>query len=285
LSDLSLWSFDFIAIAGEERLKLYDAVANMASLRRIVISDHFDYEYSRRYGPIGLVELQIHPDGVFNAHQANLISSYPNLISLTLIISRSTELRLPNDFHLTLPSLSTFVLETYDLALLDYLTMPALACLEVHDESDKAYLIDTDDEGISRFLNRCTSKLTSITLKGSTYESFIAWALPQLSNRPSITHLTLNMWPSFLTDIPWKEDGRENWFPNLRHLTVSLEAEQSIELGRMQALATWLKQRVDLGVKGLEGLTVHNRSPNLTFPYESFEDAGLGRLRVMVPLQ
>jgi hypothetical protein len=285
LSELSLWSFDFIAMAGVDRPRLYDAVENMTSLRRVAICDHFNYKYTRRYGPIGLVELKIYTDDVFNTHQANLIASYPNLITLTLIISQSTNLTLPDDFHLTLPSLSTFVLETYDLALLEYLTMPALARLEIDDKSEKEYLTDPHDDGISRFLKRCTSKLTSITLNCSTSDSFIAWALPQLSNRSSITHLTLNLWPSSFTSISSKDDGKENWLANLRHLTVSLETEKSIELARMAALAAWLRGREEQELNVLECLTVHNRLQALAFPYDTFERVGVGRLCVMVPLQ
>jgi hypothetical protein len=282
LSHLTLWSFNFIAIRDPSRL--YDAVEKMTSLRRIVVNDHSAYKYTRRHGPIGLSELDILLYGALTDHQANLISSYPNLTTLTLILTSYTILELSDESHVILPSLLAFVLETPDLALLGHLTTPALHRLEIYNRSDKKYLTEPHNDAFSRFIDRCTSKLSSITLGGSMYELFIPWALPQLSNRPSITHLTLNLWPSSFTAILWKRVGKEAWFPNLRHLTVSLEAEKSIELGRMEALAAWLKQRQDMGTKGLECLTLHNRSQNLAFPYDLFKDVRLGRLCVMIRL-
>jgi hypothetical protein len=280
LSDLTLWSFDFRE--RQDLSRLCDALENMNSLCRITIHDHYAYEYPRRYGPIGLRELQFELDGAFTHHHTNLISFYPNLTSLTLIIPLDTDLGLPDAVHLNLHSLSILVLDTYDLAPLNYLITPALSHLEIRNRSKMN--IDPHDGVLSQFIDQCTSKLTSIALIGSTYETFILWALPQLSNQRSITHLILNMWPSAFTAIAWKRDGEESWFPNLRRLTISLEAEKRIELGRMEALSAWLKQRQALGEKGLECLTLHKCSQNLNFPYALFEHVMSGRLCVMVPL-
>jgi hypothetical protein len=188
--------------------------------------------------------------------------------------------------HLNLPSLSTFVVETDDLAVLDYLTTPALVRLEIHHKSDTDYLTNPYEDRFSQFLDRCTPTIKSITLDGGTYyDSFITWALPLLSNRPSITELTLNVWPISFACSRSEEDGKETWCPNLQHLTISLEAERSIEVGRMEALAAFLKGRQNQGLKGLKCLTLHNSSQKLDFPYESFKHVGVGRLSVMVPLQ
>jgi hypothetical protein len=283
LSELGLWSFDFIDAAEEDSARLYEAVENITSLRHIVVRDHDEYRYTRRYGPIGLRELEIHFDDVFTNHHANLISSYPNLVSLTLILHPHKRLTLS---HLILPALSIFVLETDNLAILDYLTTPSLARLEINNLSDKNYLTDPYEDRLSQFLDRCTPTLKSITLYSRTYyDSFIIWALPFLSNRPRIAELTLNIWPISFAGSRSQEDGKETWCPNLQHLTIYLEEEKSIEVGRVEALAAFLKGRQDQGLKQLECLTVHDDLKYLACPSDSFNNVGLGRLCVMVPIQ
>ncbi|KAH6886667.1 hypothetical protein BKA70DRAFT_1573856 [Coprinopsis sp. MPI-PUGE-AT-0042] len=281
LHTLTLWSYDFAGPESEHTSRTFDALDNIASLRRLIVQDHMDYKYARRYGPINLAELYISLDDVFTTDHSRLISAYPNLTKLELVVPPFYDLELASDYHLTLPSLSTFAYSAYELTILNYFTTPALAHLEIQFNPGQS---EPEDEVLVKFLTRCTSSLKSITLITRPNETLIAQVLPSLSIRQSITHLTLDLWPSVTEAEIFPEEVERNWCPKLQELTVTLEADDLVELGRMEGLSTLLLRRSDLELPDLKRLTVHNRLWIMDFPCKLFKDVSLGELRVLVPL-
>ncbi|KAH6886640.1 hypothetical protein BKA70DRAFT_1334709 [Coprinopsis sp. MPI-PUGE-AT-0042] len=267
---LTLWTFDFVGPHSEKASKSLVSLENIPSLRRLLVHDHAEHEYVRRYGPISLAELQINLDDVFSIHHAHLISSYPNLTVLTLVIPPDHELSLPPGYKIALPSISS-----------DILLPPHLIHLKIQLHS---YSSETEDKFLFEFLGRCTSSLNSITLENRPKGGFIARVLPTLLRRPGLTNLTLDLWPSALDTDSSAEDMEESWCPNLRNLTVSIASGAMVEGKRMKALADFLLRRENLGLTELERLIVHRDSDGYHFPYELFEDVRVGDLCVMVPL-
>ncbi|KAH6886634.1 hypothetical protein BKA70DRAFT_1236323 [Coprinopsis sp. MPI-PUGE-AT-0042] len=278
---LTLWSYDFAGFESGHTSRTFDALGNIASLRRLIVQDHMDYKYERRYGPISLAELYISLDDVSTTDHSRLISAYPNLTKLELIAPPFYYLELASDYHLTLPSLSTFAYSAYELTILNYFTTPALTHLEIQFNTGQS---EPEDEILVKFLTRCTSSLKSITLITRPNETLIAQVLPSLSIRRSLTHLTLDLWP-FDTEVGiFPEEVERNWCPELQELTVTLEADDLVEVGRMEGLSTFLLRRGDLELPDLKRLTIHNRLWMMDFPYKLFKDVSLGELRVLVAL-
>jgi hypothetical protein len=179
--------------------------------------------------------------------------------------------------HGTSLSLLTFSYTFHNLSLLDHLTTPALVDLKLKPVSNAAKSWGP----LQPFLEQCTNALQTINL---SEVSLIEDTLPKLYARPSITEIVANAWPSATLDLP-AEDVSEVWCPNLRELHVSIETEvDEDELGQMRALSVFLLKRQERGQAALRRLTIHKRSSrDVEFPYQLFEEIGLGVVCVMVP--
>ncbi|KAH6886671.1 hypothetical protein BKA70DRAFT_1464608, partial [Coprinopsis sp. MPI-PUGE-AT-0042] len=265
LHTVGLWSYDFMAVGAERASKGFDALEKMPSLRCLVVEDHDVFENTRRFGPVDLAELCFTVDS-FNINPANLICGYRSLTKLTIIIPSRHTIHLSSADHLALPSLLSFTCDTHGLKLFHHLTTPALSNLEIQLRCET---VPHEDEFLRGFLARCTRALRSITLNSCGDDLFIGKVLPSLSNRPTLSHLTLDMWPSSV-DTDKHAEGKD-YFPGLRDLTVSIGISDD-DLAQMKALAAFLVYREDFGLPTLERLDVHRRFGAIAFPYEMFND-------------
>ncbi|KAH6886643.1 hypothetical protein BKA70DRAFT_1334715 [Coprinopsis sp. MPI-PUGE-AT-0042] len=277
LHTLTLCTYDFVplVISEERAAQGYDALEKIPSLRTILVEDHDDYEFTRRFGPLDLAELHINFD-IFRVDHARLITAYSSLTKLTLVAASGLATSLSLDQDITLPSLLFLSCNTHHLSVLDPFTTPALAELDIQ-LSDDPYLYE--DVKISAFLGRCTSTLQTFTLNSYGNGAFVARVLPALSVLSSLSRLTLDKWPK---DLQETED--QDWFRSLRELTVLTPSSDVFESERMVNLASFLRRREELGLVPLENLTIHRSSVAVAFPYALFDDLGIGKLRVMVPL-
>ncbi|KAH6886645.1 hypothetical protein BKA70DRAFT_1573840 [Coprinopsis sp. MPI-PUGE-AT-0042] len=180
--------------------------------------------------------------------------------------------------YFTLPSLLNLSFTTYNLDILEYFTTPALVKLEITLRLDVR--VDQDSSSFSQFITRCTSALQSIAVHSNYDQSLITRIITSLSVRPSLTDLTVDLWPLSLT---FPKDAEKDWCPNLQHLTVSFGSGYDDEEERMEALAAFLQCREEWGCVPLESLTIRKRHKRFKFPYGLFENVTLGELRVMVP--
>ncbi|KAH6887283.1 hypothetical protein BKA70DRAFT_1332761 [Coprinopsis sp. MPI-PUGE-AT-0042] len=241
------------------------------SLRSLSLEVHHGYGFRRRFGPINLGVIRITLEDHFGIQEIRLISAYSNLTNLALIAPANCEWNLSPHDDLTLPSLSTFVFDTFDLSLLEHLVTPSLANLDIHLHWDVPW---PQSGFLDGFLARCTTTLRSVTLNSDREDSFVAKILPSLSTRPNLSHLTLDVWPSPVDCEPIPEEVEKDWCPQLRYLTVSIGSSDMVELVRMKGLARFLLRREAFGLPELERLTIHRRPR---------ADVRLDDLRVMVP--
>ncbi|KAH6887285.1 hypothetical protein BKA70DRAFT_1462100 [Coprinopsis sp. MPI-PUGE-AT-0042] len=248
LHTLTICAYDFVLlVTSEERAAQgYDALEEIPSLRCIVVEDHADYEFTRRFGPLDLVKLHINFD-VFRIDHARLIAAYSSLTKLTL------HLFLLNPF-------TTLALVELDIQLSD---VPNLY----------------EDAALHAFLGRCISTLRTFTLNSHGNGEFVARVLPVLS---SLTHLTFDIWPE---DFHPPTSRDQDWSHSLRDLTFSIISSDAIELERMANLAVFLRGREELGLVPLESLTILRSSGAVALPYKLFNDLEIGKFRVIVPLQ
>ncbi|KAH6887289.1 hypothetical protein BKA70DRAFT_72358 [Coprinopsis sp. MPI-PUGE-AT-0042] len=179
----------------------------------------------------------------------------------------------------TLPSLLNLSFTTYNLDVLEYFTTPALVKLEITLQSDIRE--PQNSSSFSQFITRCTSALQSIAVNSDFDASLITRIITSLSARPSLTDLTVDLWPLSLT---FPKDAEKDWCPDLQHLTVSFGSGYDDEEERMEALAAFLQCREEWGCVPLERLTIRKRHKRFEFPYGLFENVTLGKLHVMVPL-
>ncbi|KAH6886675.1 hypothetical protein BKA70DRAFT_1464612 [Coprinopsis sp. MPI-PUGE-AT-0042] len=221
LHTLKLCAFDFVPIIiGQDVVSQgYDALEKIASLRRLIVEDHDDWEYTRRFGPIDVTELHITLD-VFGIDQSRLISSYSSLTRLVLVAPPRLTSGPPLDSPITLPTLLSFSYNTYNLFLLYHFTTPTLAELDIQLNSN---LKAQEALAVSAFLSRCSSPLRMFTLNSHTNGAFITNLLPALSIQPSLTHLNFDIWPENF-NLP--KDKEHDWFCSLRDLTVCIRSHQ-----------------------------------------------------------
>ncbi|KAH6886686.1 hypothetical protein BKA70DRAFT_1410095 [Coprinopsis sp. MPI-PUGE-AT-0042] len=280
LQTLTLWIYDISILTPSQRSQALDSLANLTSLERLLLEDHSSYKQTRPYGPVVLLELHISLDDIFATHHIVLISAYPSLTRLTLRAEVSYELHLSTGDHLTLPSLLHLSYEAFDIALLRYITTPALVGLEIQIQSE-AYA-SFNGTFLSEFLPRCANTLQSMLLYSNFDASRLAKILPALPLLPKLVHLTFDIWPyNMICALP--EDADEDWYPNLRQLTVSFRSGDRVELKQMASLAAFLQRREDWGRMELETLTIRKGVGAAAFPYDLFENARLGSLCVMIP--
>ncbi|KAH6887305.1 hypothetical protein BKA70DRAFT_1235856 [Coprinopsis sp. MPI-PUGE-AT-0042] len=281
LHTISLYGYDFLAVASERVAQGLDALEKLHSLRCILLEDCEGYEFTRQFGPLDLQTLHINFD-VFGTDQAHLIAAYPYLTTLNLVAPPHLRPELSLQDHITLPFLLSLSYNTYGLSLLDHFTTPALAELHIQLNCDPNPYADII---LASFLLRCTSALQVFTLNGDSQEAFITKVLPSLSERPDLTQITFDVWPFPNKLSRFQKDSHPCWCPHLQELTVSIRSQAAIELERMADLAAFLKRREELGLVALEGLTVHRCSGAVEFSYELFQDVKVGKLRVMVPVE
>jgi F-box-like len=273
---LSLPAYDF----NEYGVEAFDALEGMPSLRCILLEDQDAYEFERRYGGPQITDLRITLDG-FGIEQARLISSYPNLSTLVLIGHPSLTSELSPDDHITLPSLSSFIYDSYELSLLNSITTPTLAELDISMRDDNNH----DDElALTNFLGRRNDKaLCSFKLNSHHQGTFVASILPVLSKQTALTHITLDIWP-LTSKIYFPKDKTDVLCPNLRVLGVSMHQSRGVDdLEGMADLSMFLKGREEVDFAPLEKLTVRRSFGAADFPYELFENVKIGRLLVTVP--
>ncbi|KAH6886642.1 hypothetical protein BKA70DRAFT_1573837 [Coprinopsis sp. MPI-PUGE-AT-0042] len=280
LSTLALWTFDFSGPNKERAALGFNMLERFTSLRSLSLEVHHGYGFKRRFGPINLGEIRITLEDHFGIQEIRLISAYSNLTNIVLIAPANCEWNLSPHDNLTLPSLSTFVFDTFDLSLLDHLVTPSLVNLDIHLHWDVPW---PQSGFLHGFLARCTTTLRSVTLNSDREDSFIAKILPSLSLRPTLSHLTLDIWPSHVDTKPIPEEVEKDWCPQLRCLTVSIGSSDMVELERMKGLAAFLLRRGAFGLPELERLTVHRTHRAVEFPYEIFENVRQGELCVLVP--
>jgi F-box-like len=273
---LSIWTYDMMYMEAEGQQGL-DTLADITSLRRLVVNHMDYYQHTRRIGPINLPELDIFLDS-FSIHEANLISAYSNLSKLSLVSSEHCYYESSPDYSLALPLLASFSFDTYDLFLLDILMVPSLIELNIveHHETHQPHA------PLTAFIKRCTNQLETFTLSGGS-KGIVAECLPSLLNQPRITHLAVDKWPSLL-EIELAEITGKDWCPILRDLTVLSSRDNLDDEQGINSLAVFLTRRQGLGLPSLERLTIHRGSEAAPFPYESFADIKLRELRVLVPL-
>ncbi|KAH6887290.1 hypothetical protein BKA70DRAFT_1573365 [Coprinopsis sp. MPI-PUGE-AT-0042] len=282
LQILTLWIFDFHDLTPAQCSQRLDALENFTSLRRLYLNDYSVHTHKRPYGPFTLPELHIQLDDIFAPHHMHLISAYTSLTRLVLEGCVDYKLRLSPENHLSLPSLLDLSYTGYDLTFLQYLTASSLTTLDIHLDPGIEHPGDRC-RILSQFLKRCTNTLHSILLDSGFSTLAIAGILPALLVRPSVTHLTLDAWPSDLEMDASPAHAENDWCPNLQELTVSFQSGDNVELERMAALAAFLRRRKDSGYTELEMLTIRKGAGAAQFPYDLFENVRLGKLRVMIP--
>ncbi|KAH6886712.1 hypothetical protein BKA70DRAFT_1464656 [Coprinopsis sp. MPI-PUGE-AT-0042] len=120
LHTISLYGYDFLAVASERVAQGLDALEKLHSLRCILLEDCEGYEFTRQFGPLDLQTLHINFD-VFGTDQAHLIAAYPYLTTLNLVAPPHLRPELSLQDHITLPFLLSLSYNTYGLSLLDHL--------------------------------------------------------------------------------------------------------------------------------------------------------------------
>jgi hypothetical protein len=233
-----------------------------------------------------LKELSIDLNNNVRTRDFKFISSYPELTTLTLNVPSYRFLAFDSGItNLTLPALTALICHTSECSLLDFLTTPVLSSLEVKIKPCRR----EPDEGIvARFLKRCTSILTSITIKSHPFDTCTSQVLPALSERPSVTNLALDGWPidaSLKICEPDRGAQNKQWCPNLEELTVSMQFGGTAQRARLESLAMFLKYGEGLGFRPLGQLSISREDREVEFPYKNFRDVGLVRLLVMLPLE
>jgi hypothetical protein len=281
LHTFKLWAYDFMKVGDERARHGLIELQKMPALRCIIVQDVDQYRYLEQYGPATLDELHIYLD-FFSIEQARLISSYRNLTTLALL--RPKALLISPEAHFRWPAVTSFTFETGNLNLLDHLTIPHLEnlILRLNPALDRG--LDRQPEVLSDFLARsCSRTLKSFTLDSHSDEAFISRVLPTLASLLHLTHLDLDLWPFEQEMAALGEKHREEWFTNLRNMTISMPFGDVRTVERMEGLADFLLRREDFGVAQLETLTVHRRRGAADFPYDSFKEVRVGKLSVMVP--
>jgi hypothetical protein len=131
---------------------------------------------------------------------------------------------------------------------------------------------------LSGFLARCTKALQFISIAPPFDGRVVSKILPNLSERSSLTDLTVNTWP--LTD-EWPLGINESaWCPCLRNLTITMTPLSVGRLEDVEPLATFLKRRWEKGGGELETLTIRKWDKALHVPYKLFENVGVKKLQV-----
>jgi F-box-like len=285
LDTLSLWRLDLQAHGADEDSQALDALDRITSLRRLHLESPTYHAHSRRYGPIHLAELQITIGEAFSANHSSLISSYASLSQLTLVVDRRSGGDPAPGAHLLLPSLLVFAYHGPDLVPLQYFTAPALVDLTVDLTGRRigSERMEGERESFKGFLTRCTDSLKSLTLRESTSPSFIAHAIPLLSIRPSIERVTVGEWPNHTENKNFEEEER-HWCPGLRQLSVLIDGTAESQLNRLEGLAALLKRREACGLPKLETLIIRRKDQDGEFPHDLFEDVGVGKVSVLVPV-
>jgi F-box-like len=278
---LCVWTYDCMYMEEEKESQGLDALDNITSLRRLVLNHAGYYEYTRRIGPVGLPELQIHLD-MFAVSECSLISTYSTLTKLTLVSSASCSFESSPNYHLTLNSLTHFSFDTYDLSLLCFLTAPSLTNLNVQVRHMQRRV---EHASLTKFLSRCANQLTTFALYGDMENDIVAHVLPSLSAQPCLTHLSVDKWLSPL-ETGSMETLKTDWCPNLEDLDISLRGKDQLhgQQESIELLVAFLTGRQGLGLPPLERLTIRRDPDAIDFPYESFENIQLRELRVLVPL-
>jgi F-box-like len=280
---LKMWTLDVEALHPETSARALDTLTKMGSLRRLVLDGAFDTDPTERWGPPRLEELHIEVYLFFGIHDMDFICSYSELKHLTLSVPGNLVLRLLPEDHFTLPSLLSFTHQAYDLFVLRHFTTPALKSLDIqlHTESDVA--VGPDSEFLAGFLARCTNALQAFGVCSDCDPSFVARLLPVLSARPSLTIISVDVWPSNVEMGAFSQAAEKGWCPNLRSLSVRIRASDGVELEQMQDLSAFLGRRKEWGRASLKTLTFRKESIDFEFPSHVFDALGLGKLQVMVP--
>lgn len=281
LHTLKLWTCDFAVVDEKKELEGLEELGKISSLRCLIVDDVEEHTFKKRYGPMTLEELHLDVEH-FGISQGHLISSYPNLTQLVLVDTsvHGAKFLTPQD-HFHWPTLTSFVFEVYNLNLLAHFTTPRLAQLAIRLHRFNAIF---NYQGIvSGFLTRCTSTLRSITVDSRSDGKLVAQFLPLFSSQRHVTHLSLDLWPSIQEADNITQDSEREWFPDLRHLTVSMPSGTMAALKRTECLAAFLRRREEFGLEELEILTVRRCIGAASFPYKFFEKVRVGKLCVTVP--
>jgi hypothetical protein len=278
LHTFKLWAYDFMNVGDESARHGFMELRKMPALRCIIIQGVHEYSFQEQYGPAMLEELHLDKVGV---EEARLISSYQHLT--TLVLTLLCELSLsPNDrFHW--PTITSFTFDAFNIDLLVHLTIPNLVKLDIKLQYDPDN-IGCQSEILSGFLARSgTSALKSVTVDSVSAGAFVTKVIPTLANLPHLTHLDLDVWPSFREMALCGGTSEKDWFPTLQVMSISMKPEGVVEVERMQSLAAFLRRREAFRLPQLETLTVHRCRGATDFPYELFKEVRVGRLSVMVP--
>jgi hypothetical protein len=286
LQTVKLWAYHLTKAGDEETRNVFLELQKMPALRCIIVEDDTDLTFQERYSLavrqdiyFFVEELHLILDN-FHISHGRIISSYQNLT--TLIVAHLQPVSLRTEDHFDWPTVSSFTLGADHLTLLNHLTIPNLVKLAIQltpifKESDR------DSRILSGFLARSdTYALRSVTIDCNWDEKFLAKALPTLANIPKLEHLDLSKWPSDWAMAFARETSKEDWFPSLKRMTISM-GFHDLEVQRMKELAVFLRRRGDFGLAELKALTVHRRRRAAEFPYELFKDVGVAKISVMVP--
>lgn len=179
--------------------------------------------------------------------------------------------------------------------VLSWFTTEALAevviDLEPSHDHDEHHMSELEFQAtFSNFFNRCTSVLHSIEFRCPWNLELIRIFLFTLFTRPSVTRLTLDMWPftpnhDTPTEIQW------SWLPALRELIILIDParngqggwDEANDVQFLEGLAAFLLTREGLACEPLERLVIHERvKPDFSYT-KIFEDVEIGEIRVMIP--
>jgi F-box-like len=280
LHTFKLWAYDFMHVDNKRARHGLLELQKMPALRCIIVEDISEYTFQERYGPATVEELRLLLDD-FGIKQGRLISSYQNLTTLELILP--DESLLPPDDHYHWPTITSFTFNAYSVDLLDHLTLPHLVRLEL-----QLYPIPREGDDRSTillsFLARSgTKSLKSIRMDSHSDEGFVSQVLPTLATILHLTDIDLDLWPSDQEIYSREEHSKEEWFPNLRNMTISTASEDLVEVECMQSLVVFLRHREDAGLAELKMLTIRRREGAAGFLYEVFNRVNIGKIFVMVP--